>query len=258
MGQNSSISSPIVRVDNLSVSYYGEEALTNISFSANAQELIGIIGPNGAGKSTLIKAIMGLIPINHGKISIFEKNVSQVKKHIAYVPQRSQIDLDFPVLVEDVVVMGRYPHLKWWARPTRKDRQMARNCLDQVGMLPFSKRQIGELSGGQQQRVFIARALAQEADLFFLDEPFAGIDVTSEGIIINLLRELRNNGKTIFVVHHDLSKVDQYFDSLLLLNKKLVGFGKKDEVFEVERVRETYNGNIAVMPNNEGVLVVSG
>ncbi|GAA0454103.1 metal ABC transporter ATP-binding protein [Alkalibacillus silvisoli] len=248
-----------VKVDHLSVSYHGELALDDISFEAPKQELIGIIGPNGAGKSTLIKAIMGMVPKNQGDIKVMDQSVAKVRPKIAYVPQRSMIDFDFPILVEDVVVMGRYPHLKWWSRPSKKDREKALDCLEQVGMQDFHRRQIGELSGGQQQRVFIARALAQEADILFLDEPFAGIDLSSEQIIINLLRKIRNEGKTLFVVHHDLSKVEEYFDSLMLLNQRLVGFGEQKEVFKPQLISEAYNGNIATLhkdDHDEGQMVV--
>ncbi|MDV2582900.1 metal ABC transporter ATP-binding protein [Alkalibacillus haloalkaliphilus] len=241
-----------VKVDHLSVSYHGEMALDNITFEAPTQELIGIIGPNGAGKSTLIKAIMGMVQKNQGDIKVFDQSVSKMRQKIAYVPQRSMIDFDFPVLVEDVVVMGRYPHLKWWQRPGKKDREKALECLEQVGMEDFRRRQIGELSGGQQQRVFIARALAQESDLLFLDEPFAGIDLSSEQIIINLLRKIRNQGKTLFVVHHDLSKVEEYFDSLMLLNQRLVGFGAQEDVFKPQLISEAYNGNIATLHSEDG------
>ncbi|MBB5174223.1 metal ABC transporter ATP-binding protein [Texcoconibacillus texcoconensis] len=247
-----------VQVKNLSVSYYGHTALEDISFEASPKQLIGIIGPNGAGKSTLIKAIMGMVSKNDGEVTALGQSISKVRKRIAYVPQRSMIDFDFPVLVEDVVVMGSYPHLKWWKRPGKKEREIALDCLRQVGMLEYRKRQIGELSGGQQQRVFLARALAQDGDVFFLDEPFAGIDVSSENIIIDLLRKLRDEGKTIFVVHHDLSKVEEYFDSLMLLNKKLIGYGDKAKVFQPDLVSEAYNGNIAMLSDEGGKMVVTG
>ncbi|MDQ0338176.1 ABC-type Mn2+/Zn2+ transport system ATPase subunit [Caldalkalibacillus uzonensis] len=252
------MSHTVVEVQNLSVAYHDEMALQQVSFTVTNQTLVGIIGPNGAGKSTLIKAIMGLVPSLTGKVTIFNQPVSKVRKRIAYVPQRNTIDQDFPVLVEDVVLMGRYPHLKWWQRPTAKDRQIAEQCLEQVGMLNLRKRQIGELSGGQQQRVFLARALAQEADLFFLDEPFAGIDITSEQIIINLLRTLREKGKTLFVVHHDLSKVEEYFDQIVLLNKQLIGYGAKEEVFQLDLISKAYNGQVALVGKRDSALVVSG
>ncbi|SDC18260.1 iron/zinc/copper transport system ATP-binding protein [Pelagirhabdus alkalitolerans] len=245
-----------IEVDHLSVSYYGKTVLDDVSFEAETAQLIGIIGPNGAGKSTMIKAIMGMIPTNQGNVRVLGNRVDQVRKQIAYVPQRSMIDFDFPVLVEDVVVMGRYPHLKWWQRPSKKDREKASDSLRAVGMEDYGKRQIGELSGGQQQRVFLARALAQESDVLFLDEPFAGIDVTSEEIIIHLLRQLKAEGKTIFVVHHDLSKVETYFDTLMMLNRTLIGYGKTNEVFTPDRVSETYDGNVARLSGNQNQVVI--
>ncbi|WP_134698780.1 metal ABC transporter ATP-binding protein [Ammoniphilus sp. YIM 78166] len=245
-----------VEVKDLSVSYYGNRVLENITFSISAGQLMGVIGPNGAGKSTLMKAVLGLLPVDHGSIQVFGQPVPQVRKRMAYVPQRNQVDLDFPVLVEDVVVMGRFPHLKWWSRPGKKDREVAAQCLEQVGMMDFSKRQIGELSGGQQQRVFLARALAQEADLIILDEPFVGIDVTSEQIIIDILRRLRNGGSTLFVVHHDLSKAESYFDSILLLNRRLVASGPAACVFNIENLQEAYQGKAAIFSREEGMVMV--
>ncbi|MET3683298.1 ABC-type Mn2+/Zn2+ transport system ATPase subunit [Alkalibacillus flavidus] len=240
-----------VDINHLSVAYHGEWALKDISFQAPKQEIIGIIGPNGAGKSTLMKAIMGMVTANQGTIRVFDQPVENVRSDIAYVPQRNMIDFDFPILVEDVVVMGRYPHLKWWQRPSKQDREKAIESLRQVGMESFRKRQIGELSGGQQQRVFIARALAQEADLLFLDEPFAGIDLTSEQIIIDLLRDIRDQGKTLFIVHHDLSKVEEYFDRLMLLNQRLVGFGQLQDVFRANLISEAYNGQVATIKDSD-------
>src|SRR5699024_599887 len=171
-----------VNVSNLTVSYYGNEVIRNISFSFPTGNLIGIIGPNGAGKSTLMKAILGLIQRDSGTVTIKNKSVKEMQKNIAYVPQRNNIDWDFPILVRDTVLLGTYPKLGLFKRPGKKEKALAESCLDQVGMLEFSKRQISELSGGQQQRIFLARALAQEADLFFLDEPFVGIDVSSEKV----------------------------------------------------------------------------
>jgi manganese transport system ATP-binding protein len=249
---------PAVQVKHLSVSYHGQTALQNITFTADSGQLIGIIGPNGAGKSTLIKAIVGLVPFQAEAVRILGKKVAKVRKEIAYVSQRSIIDFDFPVLVEDVVLMGRYPHISWWKPAGKNDRRIALDCLEQVGMTAYRKRQIGELSGGQQQRVFLARALAQQANIFFLDEPFAGIDIKSENIMIRLLRQMRDQGKTLFVVHHDLSKVEDYFDSLLLLNKKMLGFGKNEDVFQAELVSQAYEGNVATLPSNSGIVVVGG
>jgi len=247
----------ILKVSNLSVSYNGKAAFSNISFTAAPSQIIGIIGPNGAGKSTLIKAIMGLVQTDEGCIEIMNQNLTEAYKRIAYVPQRSSIDFDFPVLVEDVVLMGRFPHLKWWQSPGKRDYEMVIKCLEQVNMTDYCKRQIGQLSGGQQQRIFIARALAQEAELFFLDEPFAGIDMTSENMIMALLKDLRDSGKTLFVVHHDLSKAKTYFDSLILLKNKLIAYGSKDEVFQIDRLKEAYDGKVATFPDQEQLMVVN-
>jgi len=248
----------ILKVSNLSVSYNGKIAFSSISFTAAPSQIIGIIGPNGAGKSTLIKAIMGLVQVDEGSIEIMNSHgLTETYKKIAYVPQRNSIDFDFPVLVEDVVLMGRFPHLKWWQYPGKKDYEMVIKCLEQVNMTDYRKRQIGQLSGGQQQRIFIARALAQEAELFFLDEPFAGIDIASEGMIMTILKNLRDNGKTLFVVHHDLSKAETYFDSLILLKNKLIAYGKKDEVFQIDRLKEAYDGKVATFPDKEELMVVN-
>ncbi|HLS06927.1 MAG TPA: metal ABC transporter ATP-binding protein [Bacillota bacterium] len=229
-----------ISVEKLSVSYYGKNILHDISFSFQKGNLIGIIGPNGAGKSTLIKALLGLIPQDHGKVLIDGRPVKKVQKRIAYVPQRSDIDWDFPINVLDTVLLGTFPHLGLFKRPGNKEKKLAYECLDQVKMKHFSDSQIGELSGGQQQRVFLARALAQQANVFFLDEPFVGIDVSSERVIINILKQLRDAGKTIFIVHHDLSKVKDYFDQVILLNKKLIDAGAVDTVFKHDLLRETY------------------
>lgn len=245
----------ILKVENLSVSYNGKKAVEKISFPAAPGQMIGIIGPNGAGKSTLIKAIMGLVNIDEGKIQIMNQPVNKVCKKIAYVPQRNTIDFDFPLLVEDVVMMGRYPHLTWWGLPGARDHQVVRDSLKKVGMFEFRKKQIGQLSVGQQQRVFLARALAQEAELYFLDEPFSSVDVTSEKMIVEILKELRNGGKTIFVVHHDLSKVGNYFDSLILIKKKLIASGRKEEVFQINYLLEAYSSSISTINEQERMAI---
>jgi manganese/zinc/iron transport system ATP- binding protein len=212
-----------------------------------AGQLIGIVGPNGAGKSTLIKACMGLLPMASGWVKFFGEPFSRVATRVGYVPQRESVDWDFPVNVMDVVLMGRYGRLGLFKRPSRADRDIAQACLEKVQMLPFAHRQISNLSGGQQQRVFLARALAQEADLYFMDEPFAGVDATTETAIIAVLRELRDRGKTIMVVHHDLPTARQYFDMLLLLNLRLVAFGKTAEVFTSENLQQTYGGRLTIL-----------
>src|SRR5699024_2394735 len=191
-----------IEVNNLTVSYYGKEVVKDVSFSFTSGKLIGIIGPNGAGKSTLLKAMLGLIPRDRGQITISGQAVNEWRKKIAYVPQRTQIDWDFPITVRDTVLLGTYPNLGLFKIPLKREKQLADECLEKVGMDAVEKRQISQLSGGQQQRVFLARALAQKADIFFLDEPFVGIDVASERMIIEILQQLRDEGKTIFIVHH--------------------------------------------------------
>lgn len=235
-----------VNVSNLVVSYYGNEVVRDVSFSFETGNLIGIIGPNGAGKSTMMKAVLGLIPKDSGYVEVCGESIDYVRKKIAYVPQRSNIDWDFPIIVRDTVVLGTYPHLGVFKRPGKKEREWASQCLEEVGMQDFCDRQIAELSGGQQQRVFLARALAQKADYFFLDEPFVGIDVASEEVIIKILKQLRDQGKTIFVVHHDLSKVEAYFDDLILINKELYGAGPVNKVFQPENMEKCYKMRIGL------------
>lgn len=243
-----------IDVNHLSVSYFGNKAIHDMSFSFPTGNLIGIIGPNGAGKSTLMKAILGLIQRDSGTVTIKNKSVKEMQKNIAYVPQRNNIDWDFPILVRDTVLLGTYPKLGLFKRPGKKEKALAESCLDQVGMLEFSKRQISELSGGQQQRIFLARALAQEADLFFLDEPFVGIDVSSEKVMIQILKELRDQGRTIFVVHHDLSKLEDYFDELLLINKELIQAGPVQKVILPEFMTKAYSMDFQLL-NKIGVGV---
>lgn len=243
-----------VNVSNLTVSYYGNEVIRNISFTFNTGNLIGIIGPNGAGKSTLMKAILGLIPRDSGKIEICGQPIKNIRKNIAYVPQRSNIDWDFPILVRDTVLLGTYPKLGIFRRPKKSDKEWAQHCLEKVGMQNFSKRQIAELSGGQQQRIFLARALAQKADFFFLDEPFVGIDVRSEEMIIRILKNLRDEGKTVFVVHHDLTKVEDYFNELILINKELIESGPVQNVIRPELMTKAYSMDFNLL-NKMGVGV---
>lgn len=234
-------------VKSLFVSYHGNEAVKNVSFSIEPGKLVGIIGPNGAGKSTLLKALLNLIPKDKGEVQIYGKSFIELRKSVAYVPQRSNIDWDFPITVLDTVLLGTYPKLGLFKRPKKSEKEWALQCLQRVGIAEFSKRQIGELSGGQQQRVFLARALAQESEMLFLDEPFVGIDVSSEETIITILKELKNSGKTILVVHHDLSKVSDYFDQLVLLNKELIGFGDINQVLNAEVLAKAYSGQFSFL-----------
>lgn len=233
-----------ITVNNISVSYDGNEAVKDVSFSFQPGSLIGVLGPNGAGKSTLLKAILGLIARDHGDVRLGTKSIDEMRKKIAYVPQRSNIDWNFPIIVKDTVLLGTYPKIGLLRRPKKEDKEWAMECLRQVGMESFANRQIGELSGGQQQRVFLARALAQKADYFFLDEPFVGIDVSSEEVIINILRQLKKAGKIVFVVHHDLSKVKSYFDDLILINKELIDAGPVNKVFQPETMAKAYQRQI--------------
>lgn len=238
-------------VSNLHVSYFGKEVLHDIAFTISKGKSVGIIGPNGAGKSTLLKVLLNLISKDKGDITILGSTLKEVRKRIAYVPQRSTIDWDFPITVKDTVLIGTYPTVGLLKRPGRKERELALKCLEKVDMIEFQDRQIGELSGGQQQRVFLARALAQQADLFLLDEPFVGIDATSEEMIVKILKELRDEGKTIIVVHHDLNKAEKYFDELLLLNKELIAKGSVKEVFTPKMISKAYGGQLSFL---DGVM----
>ncbi|RYL93688.1 metal ABC transporter ATP-binding protein [Sporolactobacillus sp. THM19-2] len=238
-------------VKNLTVAYQKQPVLRNVSFDIPEGKLIGIVGPNGAGKSTLIKGILGLTPKVGGEVAIYGKPYKEQRKLIGYVPQRESVDWDFPTNALDVVTMGRYGHLGWFRRPGRKEKELAMNCLRHVGMENFTDRQISQLSGGQQQRIFLARALAQDARLYFMDEPFAGVDARTEKAIITLLHELRQQGKTVLVVHHDLNTVRQYFDWLILLNVSLMGIGKTEDLFTRENLQHTYGGKLVMFDSDK-------
>lgn len=245
-----------VKVNNLTVAYQKKPVLTNVSFSVPEGKLIGIIGPNGAGKSTLIKAILELIPTINGGVEIFGGTYKQNRNKVGYVPQRESVDWDFPTNALDVVTMGRYGHLGWFRRPGKKDSGIALECLEKVGMSEFASRQISQLSGGQQQRVFLARALAQDADLYFMDEPFVGVDAATEKAIITLLNNLKKQGKTVLVVHHDLNTVKEYFDWIMLLNKELIGIGPTEELFTKEHLQETYGGKLTMLEKDSSPIIV--
>lgn len=237
-------------ISGLTAAYQKKPVLRNVSFQVNEGELIGIIGPNGAGKSTLIKAALGLIPAISGEVLVYGKPCKAQRKLIGYVPQRESVDWDFPTNALDVVLMGTYGGLGWFGRPKSKEKALALECLEKVGMGDFAERQISQLSGGQQQRVFLARALAQNAKLYFMDEPFAGVDAATEKAIIGLLQELKKQGKTVIVVHHDLATVQQYFDSVLLLNVELQAFGPTKETFTKEQLQRTYGGRLAFLEHS--------
>lgn len=238
---------PALELHDLTVSYAKKPVLYGVDVQVPQGALVGIIGPNGAGKSTMIRAIMGLTPLSGGWVQIFGESFEKSRHRVGYVPQREQVDWDFPVNVMDVVLMGRYGRRGWLRRVTKEDKKIAEESLDKVGMLPFRNRQIANLSGGQQQRVFLARALAQQSDLYLMDEPFAGVDATTERAIVTLLQELQSQGKTILVVHHDLTTAKEYFDHLLLLNMRLVSFGKTEDVFTVEQLQKTYGGRLTIL-----------
>jgi manganese/zinc/iron transport system ATP- binding protein len=241
------VENPILEIHDLTVSYDQNPVLWNVDLSLPAGNLVGILGPNGAGKSTLIKAIMGLIPPTSGFVKIFDKPLNDVRARISYVPQRESVDWNFPASVLDVVMMGTYGKLGLFRRPGKKEKELAMQSLEQVGMAGFSKRQISELSGGQQQRVFIARALAQEADLYLMDEPFAGVDMATETAIFQLLRDMTTSGKTVIVVHHDIHSAMNFFDWLIMLNLHLVASGPKESVMNEEMLRKTYGGKLNLL-----------
>lgn len=236
-----------VEFHDLTVSYDKKPVLWNIDMTLPKGKLIGIIGPNGAGKSTLIKSAMGLLPLSSGYVRMFDQGLDDVRQKVSYVPQRETVDWDFPTSVMDVVLMGRYSKLGLFKRPRKADKEMAMACLKKVGMEAFTKRQISQLSGGQQQRVFLARALAQDADLYFMDEPFAGVDAATESAILGVLQELTAQGKTVIVVHHDLQSAAEFFDWIVLLNMRLVAVGPIEQVFTNQLLQEAYGGKLTVL-----------
>lgn len=246
--------SKTIDVKNLSVSYSGKRAISNVSFSLESGKLIGIIGPNGAGKSTLVKGMLNLVPKDSGEVQIYGQSLDSMRQEIAYIPQRAEIDWDFPILVRDTVLLGTYPKLGLFKRPGAKEKARAMEALTKVGMEDFADKQIGQLSGGQQQRVFVARSLAQDAEIFFMDEPFVGVDINSEEIIIKVLKELRDQGKTIFVIHHDLTKVEDYFDDVILINKELMGAAPVKEIVTPELMERTFEAPLSVLENMGGQL----
>jgi len=236
-----------VELDNVTVAYHKKPVLQDISLQVPEGKLIGIIGPNGAGKSTLIKTILGLVPRASGDISIYGKDYKDQRTRIGYVPQRGSVDWDFPTSALDVVLMGRYGRIGLLKRPKKADVEMAKAALTKVGMLDYAKRQISQLSGGQQQRVFLARALCQNADIYFMDEPFAGVDAATERAIMTLLAELKEKGKTVLVVHHDLQTAEEYFDWILLLHLRKIAFGPAENVFTIENLQKTYGGRLTFL-----------
>ncbi|KEO71733.1 metal ABC transporter ATP-binding protein [Anditalea andensis] len=241
------VTKPVLEIHDLTVSYGKNPILWNIDFSLPHGVLAGIIGPNGAGKSSLIKAIMGLLDVNSGYVRIFDSEMNAVRKKISYVPQRESVDWDFPASALDIVMMGTYHKLGLFKRPGKKEKELAIKCLEKVNMSNFQDRQISELSGGQQQRVFIARALAQEADIYFMDEPFAGVDISTENTIVELLKKMTKDGKTVIVVHHDIHSASRYFNWIIMLNLHLVASGPTDKVLTEELLQKTFGGKLALL-----------
>lgn len=231
----------MLEVQDLKVVYSnGVEALSGVNLQLEPGGIYGVIGPNGAGKTTFVKGILGIVP-TFGKVRYKGKPLSYWAKQTAYVEQKRNLDLDFPINVLHCVLLGTYPKLGFFKNPGTKEKEAARKAIEQVGLAGLEDRQIGELSGGQFQRVLIARTIVQDPDLIFLDEPFVGVDVNSEAIIIKLLKQLAKEGKTIFMVHHDLSKVHQYFEKIILINKTVIAYGKTEDVFTKENLKRAFN-----------------
>ena len=242
-------SPPAIEVENLTVSYGPSPALLDVSLTIEPGTLVGVIGPNGSGKSTLIKAILGFVRPDFGSVRIFGDPAEKAKGRVAYVPQRGAVDWDFPVTVREVALMGRYGHRAWWQDMTREDYRIADESLEMVRMADLKHRQIGQLSGGQQQRVFMARAMAQGADILLLDEPFAGVDAATERAILDVLERTKHSGRTLVVVHHDLTTAAEYFDSLVLLKQRLFAHGAPEQVLQRDLLSEVYEGKLRVFAN---------
>ncbi len=236
-----------IRIHDMTIAYQRKPVLWDVDLDVPEGKLVGIVGPNGAGKSTMIMAIMNLVPKASGWARIYGKPFEEMRRIVGYVPQRESVDWDFPISAHEVVTMGRYGHVGWFRRPSRQDKQIASEALAKVGMEEYAHRQISQLSGGQQQRVFLARALAQDARIYLMDEPFAGVDAATEGAIIEILMELRAQGKTILVVHHDLQTVTRYFDWVIMLNMRVVASGPTEEVFNDTTLNKTYGGRLTVL-----------
>jgi manganese/zinc/iron transport system ATP- binding protein len=243
-----------IEVHNLSVSYQNVPVLWDIDFSLPKGQIIGIIGPNGSGKSTLLKAIMGLIPLASGNVKVLNKNLSLVRDQLAYVPQRETVDWNFPASVEDVVLMGRYKKGNLFRRLTKIDKVIAQESIEKVKLEKYKERQISQLSGGQQQRVFIARALAQGASIYIMDEPFVGVDMATEKTILDLLIQMKEEGKTIIIVHHDIQTVSNYFDYIVMLNTRLIAHGPTSEVLTEENLQATYGGQLNIISKIQSII----
>ncbi len=238
---------PAIEVNDLTVAYRDKPVLWDVDLEVPSGVLMAIVGPNGAGKSTLIKSVLGLVRPAAGQVLVHGRPYAEQRRLVAYVPQRGSVDWDFPTSVLDVVTMGRYGALGWFRRPGKREREMSMAALEQVGMQDFAERQISQLSGGQQQRVFLARALVQDARLYLMDEPFQGVDARTERAIVSVLQGLREAGKTVVVVHHDLETVPEYFDWVFLLNVRRIAAGPVAEVFNEENLRIAYGGRVPLL-----------
>jgi manganese/zinc/iron transport system ATP- binding protein len=241
------MSAKAIEVTDLTIAYKDKPVLWDVDMEVPSGTLMAIVGPNGAGKTTLIKSILGLVKPAAGQVLVHGKSFAEQRHLVGYVPQRGSVDWDFPTSVLDVVMMGRYGTLGWFKRPGASEHAAALDALDKVGMKPYAERQISQLSGGQQQRVFLARALVQDAQLYFMDEPFQGVDATTERAIVALLQELRKAGKTVVVVHHDLQTVPEYFDWVTMLNVRRIASGPVSEVFTEQNLRKAYGGKVAFL-----------
>ena len=252
------VDNPVVEVHDLTVSYNNKPVLWGIDFTLPAGQLVGVMGPNGAGKSTLIKSVMELTDLSSGFVKIFDQDLNEVRNRISYVPQRESVDWDFPASVYDIVLMGRYGKLGLFSRPKKADKEATFDALRDVGMFEYKDRQISQLSGGQQQRVFLARALAQNADIYFMDEPFVGVDASTEKAIIDLLKRMKDQGKTVIVVHHDLQSAAEYFDWIVLLNTRLIASGPTKDVFTNEILQKTYGGKLTLLSQVGDLMATEG
>ncbi|MCA9037424.1 MAG: ABC transporter ATP-binding protein [Planctomycetaceae bacterium] len=234
-------------VYDLTVAYHRKPVIWDVGFDIPPGALVGVVGPNGAGKSTLLKAVLDLIPRASGRVRVFGQTYHQNRHRVGYVPQRESVDWDFPISALDVVTMGLYRQIGWCRPVRRRHRQNALEALNRVGIADLAGRQISQLSGGQQQRTFLARALVQNADLYLMDEPFAAVDAATEKTIVEILREMKQNGKTSLVIHHDLHTVPEYFDYVILLNMRVVAHGPVDDVFTRENLEKTYGGRLTLL-----------
>ncbi len=245
----------VVDVRDVTVAYHRAVAIEGVSVAFPARAVTGIIGPNGAGKTTLLHTIMGMQPHQRGDVALFGTAIRHARRRVAYVPQRESVDWQFPVTVHDVVLMGRYPTIRFGGRPSSEDKHIAAESLDKVGMAAFAERQIGTLSGGQQQRVFIARALAQRAELLILDEPFAGIDAASQETIFHLLGAFRDAGNSVILSTHDLTSIRSHCDYVLCLNRRVVAFGPAATTFRLDVLERTYGGRLFHLHGDEAVML---